>query len=81
MAIRGFDSKPLSTDPKSSTLTSTTIMETTTVAAEQTREKTPEPPEEESAGVVLLAEETIPDGGLKAWLQVAGAFFLLFNSW
>jgi len=24
---------------------------------------------------------SIPDGGLWAWLQVLGAFFLLFNSW
>jgi hypothetical protein len=23
----------------------------------------------------------IPDGGLTAWLQVIGAFFLMFNSW
>lgn len=23
----------------------------------------------------------LPDGGLWAWLQVLGAFFLLFNSW
>lgn len=23
----------------------------------------------------------IPNGGLKAWLQVLGAFFLLFNTW
>jgi len=23
----------------------------------------------------------IPDGGLTAWLQVIGAFFLIFNSW
>lgn len=22
-----------------------------------------------------------PDGGLAAWLQVVGAFFLFFNSW
>lgn len=22
-----------------------------------------------------------PDGGLSAWLQVVGAFFLFFNSW
>ena len=22
-----------------------------------------------------------PDGGLTAWLQVVGAFFLFFNSW
>jgi hypothetical protein len=24
---------------------------------------------------------SIPNGGLKAWLQVLGAFFLFFNSW
>lgn len=24
---------------------------------------------------------TPPDGGLTAWLQVVGAFFLFFNSW
>jgi hypothetical protein len=24
---------------------------------------------------------TIPNGGLQAWLQVAGAFALFFNSW
>lgn len=23
----------------------------------------------------------VPNGGLQAWLQVVGAFFLLFNSW
>jgi len=25
--------------------------------------------------------DEIPDGGLVAWLQVAGAFALFFNSW
>lgn len=25
--------------------------------------------------------DTIPDGGLTAWLQVLGSFFLFFNSW
>ena len=25
--------------------------------------------------------DTIPDGGLTAWLQVVGSFFLFFNSW
>ena len=25
--------------------------------------------------------KTIPNGGLKAWMQVLGAFFLFFNSW
>lgn len=24
---------------------------------------------------------TIPNGGLQAWLQVVGAFFLYFNTW
>lgn len=24
---------------------------------------------------------SIPNGGLKAWLQVLGAFFLMFNTW
>jgi hypothetical protein len=27
------------------------------------------------------AVSDIPNGGLMAWLQVLGAFFLLFNSW
>ena len=26
-------------------------------------------------------QDAVPNGGLKAWLQVAGAFFLLFNCW
>ena len=25
--------------------------------------------------------DSVPNGGLKAWLQVAGAFFLSFNTW
>lgn len=25
--------------------------------------------------------DEIPDGGWKAWLQVLGSFFLMFNSW
>lgn len=25
--------------------------------------------------------KAVPNGGLKAWLQVVGAFFLFFNSW
>jgi hypothetical protein len=24
---------------------------------------------------------SIPNGGLKAWLQVAGTFFVFFNTW
>lgn len=27
------------------------------------------------------AADAIPNGGLTAWLQVVGAFFLMFNSW
>lgn len=26
-------------------------------------------------------QEDIPDGGLVAWLQVLGGFFMFFNSW
>lgn len=26
-------------------------------------------------------EAGLPDGGLKAWFQVAGSFLLLFNTW
>lgn len=40
------------------------------------------------AGVVPVQEkanttgyDAPPDGGLKAWLQVAGSFFLYFNTW
>ena len=39
---------------------------TSTVEAEQPKKSTPSPP---------------PDGGLEAWLQVAGSFFCWFNSW
>jgi hypothetical protein len=30
-----------------------------------------------------LANETktVPNGGLKAWLQVLGTFFIFFNTW
>jgi hypothetical protein len=28
-----------------------------------------------------LATDSIPDGGLQAWLQVLGAFFLWWNTW
>lgn len=28
-----------------------------------------------------LAQEPPPNGGLDAWLQVLGSFFLFFNSW
>ena len=37
------------------------------------------PPLQEKSGPA--AYETPPDGGLEAWLQVAGSFFLFFNSW
>lgn len=37
-------------------------------------------------GLVLTKDETsladtIPNGGLIAWLQLVGSFFLVFNSW
>jgi hypothetical protein len=28
-----------------------------------------------------IGDEAPPNGGLVAWLQVLGAFFLFFNSW
>ena len=31
--------------------------------------------------LVPLSASTAPDGGTKAWLQVLGGFFVLFNSW
>lgn len=33
-----------------------------------------------SSAIVLLKEGP-PDGGLEAWLQVFGAFFMYFNTW
>lgn len=36
----------------------------------------------ETAPKALANEtETIPNGGLKAWLQVLGTFFVFFNTW
>ena len=31
--------------------------------------------------LVPLSASTAPDGGTRAWLQVLGGFFVLFNSW
>lgn len=39
------------------------------------------PPLEENAEEKGPADELPPDGGLQAWLQVLGSFFLFFNSW
>jgi hypothetical protein len=39
-----------------------------------TVESQPQPPAPAPAGL-------IPNGGLQAWFQVLGAFFLFFNSW
>ncbi|KAJ9649546.1 hypothetical protein H2199_000322 [Coniosporium tulheliwenetii] len=46
-------------------------------------EKEPPPPIEEPVSKVVSVNNVgaIPNGGLVAWLQVAGAFFLFFNSW
>lgn len=50
---------------------------------EKDPEKTPEQPIEEAALAPVPDEviDEIPDGGLIAWLQVAGSFALFFNSW
>ena len=37
---------------------------------------------EESDSIVISPDdESIPDGGFTAWLQVLGAFFMYFNTW
>lgn len=43
----------------------------------------PEPSPEASTPIPYPSdpEKEIPDGGLIAWLQVAGGAFLFFNSW
>lgn len=41
------------------------------------RDSTPERLQEEQPDLA----DAIPDGGLTAWLQVVGSFFLFFNSW
>lgn len=39
-------------------------------------------PEAESNDKIVSAEaEAAPNGGLKAWTQAIGSFFLFFNSW
>lgn len=43
----------------------------------------PEPSERTESPIPadLPDHDHVPDGGLVAWLQVAGAFILFFNSW
>lgn len=33
------------------------------------------------SSVILLVKDEPPNGGLRAWLQVLGAFFMYFNTW
>lgn len=33
------------------------------------------------SSVIMPLKETPPNGGLEAWLQVVGAFFMYFNTW
>lgn len=42
-------------------------------------DNTPSPPQEKASGYGNAEHDF--DTGLKAWLQVLGAFFLFFNSW
>lgn len=35
----------------------------------------------DSSAIVELERKGLPNGGLKAWLQILGAFFLYFNTW
>lgn len=39
------------------------------------------PPLQDVVQGKTLAENVAPNGGLQAWLQVLGSFFLFFNSW
>ena len=39
------------------------------------------PPVEGMIAIPATEYEDPPNGGLVAWLQVAGSFFLFFNSW
>lgn len=36
---------------------------------------------EEPAGTLEASSNKIPDGGFFAWLQVAGAYCIFFNTW
>lgn len=36
---------------------------------------------EEAAATLEASSNKIPDGGFFAWLQVAGAFCIFFNTW
>ncbi|KAK2009317.1 MFS general substrate transporter [Colletotrichum eremochloae] len=68
-------------------------MSVTVAAGEKTHPRSESPPPREpkasataAAAVVAVqdaeaASHTPPDGGPLAWLQVAGSFFLFFNSW
>lgn len=35
----------------------------------------------DSSAMIDLEQKGPPNGGLKAWLQILGAFFLYFNTW
>lgn len=35
----------------------------------------------DSSATIELELEGPPNGGLKAWVQILGAFFLYFNTW
>ena len=48
-------------------------------SVEQDEERELEPVKSKQPSVHNVS--SIPDGGLWAWLQVLGAFFLFFNSW
>ncbi|KAI9730843.1 MAG: hypothetical protein M1834_005561 [Cirrosporium novae-zelandiae] len=61
------------TTPENSTATSRTDI------GDGLKEQSGEPPKQESPIPDTTSE--IPNGGLKAWLQVLGSFLLFFNSW
>ena len=44
-------------------------------------ESSSSPPEEQESTGLASPSKEIPNGGLGAWLQVAGGFILQFNTW
>jgi hypothetical protein len=51
------------------------------IAATKTKTKEQGLEKVQSKKASIRDASSIPDGGLWAWLQVLGAFFLFFNSW
>jgi len=51
------------------------------IDAEDIEKATSAPVEKKSTRISVNHLASIPNGGLRAWMQVLGAFFLFFNTW